>query len=251
MKKIALSLFICLSLTSCTTVIPVHESESPEVLSGGKFRISTFSGSSPVIATQTDTKVNEAVLYPNSGYRLGFGLAEKLQLNMDVMSAGLSVGASYSLRYQWKGDTYFNAKKGNKSQATILRSFGSKGINTDLDENYNLYPYADLEASGLDISHLFGYRYTNWFGVYAGPKYLNGKLVAEYKNIEDGPVVARDKRNISGYGALVGLFFSFTGKNIGFDINLEYEGFSLPATFGNDHVWYNGWNLLFGVPFGF
>ncbi|MCB0351165.1 MAG: hypothetical protein KDD38_08275, partial [Bdellovibrionales bacterium] len=120
-----------------------------------------------------------------------------------------------------------------------------------INEDGNLYPYADLKASGLDLAHIFFFCFKDWFGVYAGPKYLSGKVESNFKNVENGPIVATDSRNFTGYGALAGMFFSFTGKHIGFDINLEYDGMSLPASYGTDHVWYNGWHLLLGVPFGF
>jgi hypothetical protein len=240
-----------LLLTACSTVIPVHEGETPEVLSGGDFRLTSFGANSPMLATETATNTNAAILLPSEGYRLGIGVLDRLQFNVEILSAVSSVGASYSLKYQWIGDTYFNAKKGNRSQATILRSLNSAGVDLDVDEEGNVYPYADIQSTGIDISHLFGYRTANWFGIYAGPKYISGELKAEYKNVEDGPVVETEKRKFSGVGVIAGLHFSFTGEHIGFDIIAEYDGFQLPASYGPDKVWYNGYTLAFGIPFGF
>lgn len=242
---------LLLLLTACSTVIPVHEGETPEVLSGGDFRFTTFAANSPMLATETATNTNAAILLPSEGYRIGIGILERLQFNVELLAAGASVGASYSLKYQWLGDNYFDAKKGNRSQATILRSLSSAGVDLDVNEEGNIYPYADLEATGIDISHLFGYRTANWFGIYGGPKFITGDLTAEYKNVEDGPVIETEKRKFSGVGVIAGLHFSFTSDHIGLDIIAEYDGFQLPASYGPDKVWYNGYTLAVGIPFGF
>jgi hypothetical protein len=244
-------LALLLLLTGCSTVIPVHEGETPEVLSGGDFRLTTFAANSPMLATETATNTNAAILYPSEGYRLGIGILERLQLNVEMLAAAASVGASYSLKYQWLGDNYFSAKKGNRSQSTIVRSLSSAGVDIDVNEEGNVYPYADLVAKGIDIAHLFGYRTANWFGLYGGPKFITGDVTAEYKNVEDGPVIETEKRKFSGVGVIAGLHFSFTSDHIGLDIIAEYDGFQLPASYGPDKVWYNGYTLAVGIPFGF
>lgn len=253
--KYILCLILVLLATGCSIAVPVHEGEPPEVLDNWGFRVALLDGIAPQIAplgsgvTSDPSGVRESIV----GYRMGFGFLERFQLNFDLLATGASGGSSVSLKYQWTGDTYFKAHQGNFSQTTIVRYWSGTG--SDISLNYNggttQSSHSNLTGDGFDVTHLFGYRPADFFGVYGGPKLTAGHVQADYKNDVNGAVLASAKRNFWGGGAIAGIYLAPHSEHIGFDFVLEYELMNLPQTYTDGRDWYSTVMLTMGVPFSF
>ncbi|MFN8790077.1 MAG: hypothetical protein ACK5Y2_01325 [Bdellovibrionales bacterium] len=253
-----LSLIIMtLVVGACATVVPVHEAESPRALGPGGFRLAYISGSSPAMATSgvtTETDSSGETM-PTSVFRLGVGVLERFQINLDggLSALGAATGVS-SLKWQYEGKSHFEARKGDVAKSLIVKSWSSSSGSlevSDLGDSNALFSYVDLELEGFTVSHLWGYRFSDMNGIYGGPQLLQGDLRAEYSDTSDGPILRRDKRRVHGYGLIAGYYFAGLGKNIGFDFALEYQFSRLPGTFQSKLANYSSMALMVGLPFRF
>jgi hypothetical protein len=251
-KQLLVALLMPLCLAACSVVVPVQEAEPPEALGDWGFRVSYFNGSSPQIAPSVGID-SVAKSLTTSGVRLGIGFLSRAQVNVDVYHGGLnSTGDSIAIKWQWTGDTYFNADKGNLSQTTVLRAWQGTASGVALSSSStHIFANSDLSASGEDVTQLFGYRFFKMFGIYGGPKVMWGKVAADYRDTTDGPVVQSSSRNLWGGGGLTGVFFSPRSKHAGFDLVLESEFMNMPETYSNARTWYTSVMLSVGVPFSF
>lgn len=251
MLRVLFWLLVLVSLAGCAIAVPVHEGEPPEVLGNWGFRVALLEGTAPMLATPpTNGTADGSIATPLVGFRFGVGFLDRFQLNVDSFAGISSGGSAFSLKYQWKGDTYFKAEKGNTVQTSVVRIWNGAAANFSLDPTFS-YPYGDIEGSGEDIAHLFGFRPTSWFGLYGGPKITAGRVTANYKTTSGGAVVATNDRGFFGGGAVGGLFLSPHGRHIGFDLNLEGEIMNLPETYSNNRMWYSTIMVTLGLPFSF
>lgn len=122
-----------------------------------------------------------------------------------------------SPKWQYKGKPHFETKSGGKSSSVIVKFWNSVSKDYELsdisDEGDIIYQYADLNLSGITLIHIWRYRFSEMKGVYGGPQIIQAKLKAEYKRLEDGPIVKEASRNVTGYGLIAGYYFAGPGKN--------------------------------------
>jgi hypothetical protein len=108
-----------------------------------------------------------------------------------------------------------------------------------------------LTGHGVDVSHIWGQRVTDYFGFFAGPKLIYGKIEGEYRNDKDGPVQKSDARTFFGGGGVGGLFLSPHGPHAGFDFTAELSAMNLPKTYSTDRTFYTTLMLMLAFPFSF
>ncbi len=246
-------------LSGCVTALPVHHMESPETLGPWGFRVGFMTNTSPALATKDALSVIDDKGHDMTyiGSKLGIGIMEKFQINFEAGVNGMAGGTGIaSLKWQYKGKPYFETKKGDKTSTFVIRSFNSAAADFDVadlasSEGDVIYRSADLNLTGVALTHLWGYRFTDMNGVYGGPQFIQGELKAEYRNTDDGPILEEKKRNINGYGIVAGYYFAGLGRNIGFDFVLEGQLTHLPATFASKYTSYANLGILIAIPFRF
>lgn len=251
--RVGLVLLSLLALSGCAVIMPVHELETPETLGAGGIRISQFSATGPVMATEQNIQASP----PNftsqiGGGRLGVGITQKLQINLEAFGGvGGGSGGSGALKYQWLGNDYFHSEGGKWAASFTARFWGSSAPKFKITSSGTVLTFnaADLTVKGYDFVHLWGYRWTKATGFYAGPKIIIANAKAEYRNVESGPIVQEETRSIFGAGGVVALFLTPHSDVIGLDLILEMEVINLPGTYVSQRYWYTTVGMSLGVPF--
>ncbi len=255
MKLNYLFISIFLSAAGCVVAVPMHELNTPETLGPWGFRLGIAAGSAPAFVTPqaTTTQISEAAKIGIGGYHIGIGLPSNLQLNLEAMNQGTSVGMSASLKWQLGGANYFQAKAGNVASAVSLRYWSSVAPDFKLSDisSTSSYYSGELTAKGFDVSYSLGKRFSDWFAGYLGPKIVSGNIEAGYRNTSGGPIVLTESRPLSGAGAFAGISLSPHGEKAGFDFNIEGEFMNLPSSFNDEKVWYTTFMMMVAVPFRF
>lgn len=254
MSFLSTSLGVLLLCSACSVMQPVHESLPPETLGPWGFRLGYIVGSSPTIATNLGTpQDNTSYNTPLEGIRLDAGLGENLELDYDAYAGGAAAsGNSVALRWQILGKPLFEAKEGDNALTVGARyTSGSAPGLTSSTITQSTYYSSDLSLNSYDFSLVYGHRFTNAFGGYAGAKDITGNVTGNFHAVNNGPVVYTESKGFTSYGALAGLYLSILGKNGGVDLNFETEYMNLPSTYSANSNWVANYSFSIAVPFHF
>lgn len=252
MQKLILVL-AAVFLNACAVMTPVHEAESPEVLGNWGFKFGYLVGTSNVVGTERVLSSGQDLIYEDAliGSRIAFGFLDHFQLTFDAFGGPGSTGSSAALKWQFKGNNYFEAKAGDVAMSFILRSWNGNTLDYDPNISGDIYAESDIEGKGLDFTYLVGYRMLDWLGVYIGPKYITGSVTEKYKSVDNGPVVYEASRDVTLYGAIAGLHMSPHSKHFAFDVSMEIQYINTPATYSNVRTWQQNRAIGISIPFSF